>query len=268
MALLQHLFQPQDVYCQHSSPARRRRNLYRRSKLRVVRLAESVLSNNHVQQRKWCRAAGRKQAPTLSFPMDLGQALAAILDQTGLVFSAFVRENSNCERSAGGRKRDIFPLPLPQIWPETVPCHEGFSSIRLVFLQCCLSALNFLAIDFKANRSQTPRRTATASQTAVIVRIAHRCSVFLERLAAECPPDFDWSSGFTRYELAEKSCGPPLKADAVDIPEQAGTCDPSTLLSDDLLKAVSDVIHFSRGSFFIRCKRPGPGARTEQSTSS
>ena len=113
----------QDVYCQHSSPVRRRRDLYRRGKARVVRLVQSVLSNNHAQKKRWCRAAAGKRAAAVSFPMGLGQALEAVLDQTWLSFKAFVPRNSTCECGAEG------------------------SSILLVLLQCCLSALSSLTTD-------------------------------------------------------------------------------------------------------------------------
>ena len=243
---------------QHSSPARRRRNLYRRKKLRVVRLLNSVFTKSDAQQKRWCRAAGvRKSNPTNSFPSGLGQALASILGQTNLAFSAFVTGSCKGERGLG-RQRDIFPVPLPELWPESVPCREEFCSIRLVILHCCLSALNFLAVDFNAARSQPSRCAATASQRAVTNHVARRCAGFLHRLAEACPPNFDWTSGFGRYESAEKSCGLELKAEAVDIPAQAGTCDPSPLLSDDLLQAVSDVESLFSRELSYTLQTPGP----------
>ena len=253
--------QPQGCRCQHSSPARRRRNFYRRRKLRVVRLVKSAITKDEAEQRKWCRAAGVRKAPkTVSFPSGLGQALASILCQTDLAFSGFVRSSLACAQVQGpdGRKRDIFPLPLPEHWPEAVPCQEMFSSIRLVILQCCLSALNFLAIDFKASRVQPAKQVATASQLAVTGHVACRCAVFLERLAAECPPHFDWSTAFARYELSEKPAALKLSAEAVDMPAQAGTCDPSSLLSEDLLMAVSDAHSLFSGELSHTLQTPGP----------
>jgi hypothetical protein len=103
----------------HCSPARARRNLWRRRKLLLVRLVEGSLTGNQTRQRKWCRAAGAHGSRTVeselsfaNFPVKLNEMVQTILGDTALPFSMFFQMWRDCENSQAGRKRDILPLPL------------------------------------------------------------------------------------------------------------------------------------------------------------
>lgn len=175
-----------------------------------------------------------------SFSDSLGHVLDSVWKQPDLSFSTFAQASLEHEDPVSGRKRDLFPVPLVDSWPDSVTCPGHLEPVCHKFLLGCVSALNFLAVDFKLERSRPTRTKPTASQLRLIEHVASRCVAFLERLSAEFPLGFDWKSGFSNFEFVEKKGGAKLEAEAVDIPFQAGTCDPSDLISQDLFNVVSD----------------------------
>lgn len=192
------------------------------------------------------------------------QALDSVWQQPDLPFSVFAQACLKHEDAGSGRKRDLFPVPLLGGWPDSVSCPRHVEPVCYKLLNACISALNFLAVDFKLERSRPTRLEPTASQLRLIEHVASRCTAFLERLSAQFPAGFHWNTGFRKFEAVEQTRGTKLEADAVDIPARAGTCDASDLISQDLFNVVSNAHNlFSEDlSFTVRAR--GPVGRDRQ----
>ena len=189
----------------------------------------------------------------------MNELLETILGDSTLPFSVFFQKWRDREHDAIGRKRDVFPVPYVKSWPEDISCSDSLGTVRVTMLNCCLCGLNFLMVDLKLDRAQQGlRQTPTAAQKAVITRVAERCAFFLSRLEMEMPKDFDWRSGFSKYEVEQAAHGLKLEAEAVDVPACAGTCDPSTLLSPEVFQAVSNPTNLFEQDLDHTLQIPGP----------
>ena len=165
-----------------------------------------------------------------------------------------------------GRQRELFPLPPATTWTlgvENLPCSVDTA---VMFLNMCIASLNLLATDLRGGCSvQHSRSSLTAAQQQAVHHVAHRCSRFLVELCSGTSEAGNWHRAFQSFESPTGLKYPKLKADAVDLPECAGTCDPMTLLPAELAKNVSDpdVIFHSQGQGYASAAGPTGKEREE-----
>ena len=125
------------------------------------------------------------------------------------------------------RQRDIFPLP--DLLAQLV---DGLPEILRQQARLCIAGLNVLW----AGGTVTPFATEgpTVAQRAVHSLVLRRSADWLNRMLKVEPTYASAQGAWMDFETATVT--PPLKlrADLVDLPEAAGTCDPWHLLGDEL----------------------------------
>lgn len=109
----------------------------------------------------------------------------------------------------------------------------------LTFLNGCIAALNCIVGDMKSNAHASSRRP-THAQEQVHLYLAERVWGFLGRMRAVAADKFCWRGVFAQsFDAQESRPYPEMKADAVDLPDAAATCDPMALPGQSLCHSVS-----------------------------
>ena len=137
------------------------------------------------------------------------------------------------------RQRDLYPLPPVEEWPL-----QGFEvdciPEALTMVNMCIAALNMLFADMSPAQQTRLARTPTKSQRAVHDHLAQRCARFLGCAASLSSNDEAMSWSFKCFEEKAASKYPAMKADCVDLPTVAATCDSSRLLPPELARSIMD----------------------------
>ena len=175
----------------------------------------------------------RRRASVFILDFGLDSCEAALSASLGVVLSdardPFVRYFHSWMKPADlpkarGRQRDIFPLPSCRSWPLCGSEPTLSEHVALLLLNLCLAALNMLAMDLRPG----------SREKAAHEHVAQRCVRFLHELKQHQGGTFSWHGRFQACESKAVCKYPPMQADAVDLPTQAGTCDPFALLPADL----------------------------------
>lgn len=179
-----------------------------------------------------------------TFAPDFEHLLRRMLDLKTPLW-AYVRSwlgsRSTCR---GQRGRDIFPLPSMHQWPEEVARPEAHVGTHLLMSNVCLGALNFLAAGCKLDAALSGlaciRSAPTKAQKSVLCHVASRCALFLQRISGEAETGFHVDGAFAHFERCSVTVVEALRADKIDCPSKAATCDAQKLLPPGLLACVSD----------------------------
>ncbi|CAE6938118.1 HET-E1 [Symbiodinium sp. CCMP2592] len=140
-----------------------------------------------------------------------------------------------------GRQCELFPLPPATTWTPGVKHLPCTIETALTFLNMCIASLNLLAGDMHSGCAmQGCRSSPTAAQQQAIDHVAHRCNRFLVELHSGTSETESWERAFRSFESPSGVKYPKLQAEAVDLPDRAGTCDPMTLLPAELARNVCD----------------------------
>ena len=136
-------------------------------------------------------------------------------------------------------RQDLFPLPSISRWPEAVDIKGLGQDSALACANVCVVALNHLEKGMQSTPAGTPRTAGTSAQAMVHQHICGRVVRFLGRLNDTLGSSFCYKGAFDKHERATKgSACEPVRGDAVDLPDKAASCDPSTLVDPDLWQAV------------------------------
>ena len=221
----------------HRSPAKQRRD-YHRSQAR-----------HHYLDLLALRLQLRWQPPSLKNVVGhisqddlfhVSQGLTRVLTCMGSIFgrSFHAWMSPECPANVTKRTRDLFPLPPVSSWPLCVP-ETPHLSTALSLLNGCILALNLLAGDLKTERLKAMQtEPPTLAQRAAHNLLAKRCGRFVGELHS-CQPNGVWENAFNRFETDPKAKNPDVKADAVDLPDKAATCNPESFLPCDSLGMVT-----------------------------
>ena len=166
--------------------------------------------------------------------------MASVLSSAAGSFGGYFQRWSGLAFSStrGGRQRNVFPIAPVDCWPGQAISTQGDwfpESTYLLLLNACIAALNFLAGDFRESGASQPH---TKAQRAVVDHLAARVGRFLGEAAAFCP-QAACDNSFKRFEEMGSEAFPSLRADAVDLPSVAGTCDTQLHLPKELSAIVS-----------------------------
>lgn len=177
---------------------------------------------------------------------DMGNAVARAVCQLltgdgGVLQSAVAA--SLAVGAKNGRRRNLFPLPLLSEWPREIPVPETAQDGALPLTNLCVVSLNMLWADFKVPRIQPQRKQPTEAQRETQHHVASRTARLLTRLAVKLEGQFEWRGAFSQFETATLETATlrqyePLCGDAVDLPDQAGTCNPVLHVSSNLQEAL------------------------------
>ncbi|CAE7806167.1 HET-E1, partial [Symbiodinium necroappetens] len=186
------------------------------------------------------RSATVKTNP--SFEDGLDEAITAVLS---VCDTGFVQYYGDWKESFGGsvsssvrRQRDLFPLPALQSWP--LDDTECPTETALAMANLCLASLNVLASDMDPGKAGHGRSTPTVAQQGVHEHVCNRCQLFLRRLRDSGDESFAWRGSFRFFEEKPHAKYPAMKAEAVDLPSAAATCDAVKLLPADLADMIMD----------------------------
>ena len=143
-------------------------------------------------------------------------------------------------KKPGTRCRDLFPIPPLQSWPEQVTTgHVALDDCTGV-ANMCLGALNCLSSGMKRLFQNKPMNTTpSTAQLSAQVHVCTRVVRFLERLD-------DMYDGTLPWEGSSKDCdkdahvAQSIRAEAVDLPACAGTCEPVLEMDPELATSLSD----------------------------
>ncbi|OLQ01807.1 hypothetical protein AK812_SmicGene15416 [Symbiodinium microadriaticum] len=164
-----------------------------------------------------------------------------------------------------GCSRNLFPLPRIVVWPSDLECEANQLDAHLCCANLCIAGLNFLeqGMPKRASSAPMPRR-CSAAQASVHRHVAGRTQRFLGRLEHCWGSEFAWAGAFQRFEQQSGCRYEKVRADAVDLPERAGACDPSSLVPRELWELVSDPTNIFHGDADAStCKEPQGQERWE-----
>lgn len=167
----------------------------------------------------------------------LARAVRQVLTGNGGVLQGAVAA-SWAVSTKSGRCRNLFPLPLLSEWPRAISVPEGTQDGALPLANLCVVSLNMLWADFKVARIQPPRELPTEAQKETQHHVASRTARLLTRLAGKLQGKFLWRDAFSQFETATLRQYEPLRGDAVDLPDQAATCNPVLHVSSNLQEAL------------------------------
>ena len=176
----------------------------------------------------------RRASVTPEFGLDSCEA--ALSASLGVVLSFCQKfpqldEARRPPESQGAAKRHFPFAVMPQLATEPTLSEH----VALLLLNLCLAALNTLAMDIRPDsREKLCRSAPTSAQRAAREHVAQSCVRFLHELKQHQGGTFSWHGSFQAFESKAVCKYPPMQADAVDLPTQAGTCDPFALLPADL----------------------------------
>ncbi|CAE7188709.1 unnamed protein product, partial [Symbiodinium sp. KB8] len=213
----------------------------------AVRLVGAVETSYVRLRRDFARCwAQRRRSATVktkpSFGHGLDEAITAVLS---VCDTSFVQYYGDWKESFGGsvsssvrRQRDLFPLPALQSWPlDDTDC---LTETALAIANLCLASLNVLASDMDPGKAGHGRSTPTVAQQGVHEHVCNRCQLFLRRLRDSGDESFAWRGSFRFFEEKPHAKYPAMKAEAVDLPSAAATCDAVKLLPADLADMIMD----------------------------
>lgn len=219
------------------SPARRRRNRWRATKLSLVKQVAALVSTL-----PFVAETPGKPSHELTSAASLQDALLSVLNRktsrVGLFYFDWLKRGCNAVEQ---RNRDLLPLPAISSWPAGLdaPCSDSPSALAVCNM--CIAGLNCLNLGI---RDSLPKpggsRAATSSQRAAQRHICSQVARYVERLKDECSGVFSWVGAF---ETLEKSSCPNyehIRSAAVDLPAQAGTCDPCSCICPNLAAKLLD----------------------------
>ena len=134
-----------------------------------------------------------------------------------------------CHALPTNRSRDV--LPSPSVETFCIRTQQVLNPHILLYSNMTLAALNYLDCDMKLKKAMCLKICMpSAIQISVIAHIVHRVEHVVSRLQGQgldiCPA----RSPFTDYEVGNSSKYTSVDGHKIDLPEQAGTCDPSVLL--------------------------------------
>ena len=177
-------------------------------------------------------APGKDAKPAAESNERIGSVLASAVDSVllgprGVLHEAFL----GCAGPIAGRMarcRNLFPLPLLTSWPDSIEVEPLIVDAALLLANVGIVSLNFLRCDFKISRLKgAARGPATAAQQEACNHIARRVERMLTRISGHPLELSHWMGSFCRrFEAGNEPAYEPLRSDAVDLPERAGTCNP------------------------------------------
>ena len=219
------------------SPARRRRNRWRATKLSLVKQVAALVSTL-----PFVAETPGKPSHELTSAASLQDALLSVLNRktsrVGLFYFDWLKRGCNAVEQ---RNRDLLPLPAISSWPAGLdaPCSDSPSALAVCNM--CIAGLNCLNLGIKDSLPKPGgSRAATSSQRAAQRHICSQVARYVERLKDECSGVFSWVGAF---ETLEKSSCPNyehIRSAAVDLPAQAGTCDPCSCICPNLAAKLLD----------------------------
>ena len=234
-----HLFMSSPKKPKNCSPSKQRRDFARGTARRdwVQRTAarktacenagDSEASHNHPEEQ------------TRQGFGNLEQAIAHVLEDDRNPFSRYFQQWMGGSPSVStSRQREIFPLSPVRTWLFKIGDGSILPvSLRLLMLNACIAGMNFLAADFNPARIGQTTGRHTAAQLDVLQHVAERVSSFLEVLFEASSGQLSVCNAFGQLEERSPDRYPKLRAEAVDLPAVAGTCDPSLLIPTELAAA-------------------------------
>ena len=226
----------------HSSPSKQRRDFARgaarRDWVRRTAARKPACQNARVSD----ASDIKPEEQTRQGFGDLEQAIADVMKCSGNPFSCYFQQWMGGSPSVSKfRQREIFPLSPVRTWFFQI----GEGSIlpvswRLLMLNACIAGMNFLAADFNPARFLQTTGRYTAAQLDVLQHVAGRVCSFLEVLCEASSGQLSVCNVFEHFEEQSPDRYPKLRAEAVDLPAVAGTCDASLLIPSELAAATEN----------------------------
>ncbi len=195
-----------------------------------------------------------------SEPCALYEALHTVLSDMSLPLACCYHHlgNLDCVK-ATGRQRDIYPLPLVNSWELNDGDIFFSDAAALSLLNGCIAALNLMIADLKCCSSQPcVRSRPTKAQAAVHDHLRERCARFLREISKHSGGNFTYNSCYSDFEQKPSSKYPKMKADDVDLPLKAATCDSAKLVPADLYATVSSPSELFSKDLINTLDLPGP----------
>ena len=224
-----------------SSPARQRRNVWRGVKHKMVkRLAALLPRSGKITQGHGVSCSSKLVKGTAATFRDI---LLNFLSMSSLGMAVFYRHCLDAtQKTPSTRVRDLLPLPMLPQWPSEICCGSLDVLVCKDTANVCIAALNCLHCGLKdADSSTGIAKKPTTAQAAAHQHICARVLRFLQRLEDQIGHGLPWEGAFgeceesvsagAKYEL--------LQSAAVDLPATAATCNPCSLIPEEMVHMVS-----------------------------
>ena len=139
------------------------------------------------------------------------------------------------------RLRNLLPLPKLLAWPSRVATGTLRLDTCLNTANLCIAALNSLEQGLKPFAvPETLTARPTLAQSSAQLHVANRVVRFLTRLNAEMGDKLPWRGSFSDDEAAGVNNCQDIRADAVDLPVAAATCEPLAVIAPGLASQIAD----------------------------
>ena len=236
----------------HSSPARNRRNRWRATlhhlKTLIARSVRCPFQHGLKQGEPprdmgddmTSKAEQTHDIPTMTHhdcaAHELLQALASLVVSSHLNVASYIREWQNAPPKAPGTPlRALFPVPPVHAWPDEVQHSFKDAEVVLKVSNFCLGTLNCLQTGMKASFGHASmNKFPSTAQKATQIHVCRMTASFLQRLKEELGSSLPWRGSFAACEPGAFGSYEHIRAEAVDLPAKAATCDASRLVGEKL----------------------------------
>ena len=227
-----------DAVQSRSSPARLARNRRRALRFKLCRGIRSVLHTSRTLREHVPDAAANEQ-PTCDSAFEKYAAfLSGFLSRSSLPLATTVH---TCWQRMGGLHHagaSSFLCLAFRCGRRLLMQGQGEDSL-LMCANVCVAALNHLEQGMPTASATTHRSEGIAVHTAVHQHICGRVVRFCSRLNDALGASFHYQGAFDKCAGKLAASGyETVRGDAVDLPKQAATCDPSTLVDPALWRSV------------------------------
>ena len=236
----------------HSSPARQKRNRWRATlrhlKMLISKSVESSCRKRAKQDLPACHATTQSTSSLVDTgnleslagegcaARDFLHALESLTLSSSLSVASYIGEWLIAPaRAPGIRLRELFPIPPIPSWPDDIPHSPADVDVCLKVSNLCLGALNCLQIGMKSSFDQgAMNRVPSTAQKVTQAHVCRMTVCFLHRLRAELGCTLPWQGSFAACEPGASASYEHIRAEAVDLPVKAATCNASQLVGEEL----------------------------------
>ena len=228
-----------DAVQSRSSPARLARNRRRALRFKLCRGIRAVLHTSRNLREYVQDAAANEQATCDSAFEKYAAFLSGFLSRSSLPLATTVHNMLAADGRLASCRRQLFPLPRISVWPQAVDAEGQGEDSLLMCANVCVAALNHLEQGMPTASATAHRSEGVAVHTAVHQHICGRVVRFCSRLNDALGASFHYQGAFDKCAGKLAASGyETVRGDAVDLPKQAATCDPSTLVDPALWRSV------------------------------